>query len=590
MADLPLIQSGRVENAAIPNAILPQVNAPQVDYVGLKAGAQNQQQIAAALDRLSGTLFGVAREAAQQAGMQYVAENPITDEQLRAAREGNSEPLKLGGTLNVYDAAVRKARAFEVSNQFEIEARSKLAVMLTAVEQGSATTEQVKTQIGVMMDGFGKSLVNVDPEASLKFRATISTMGNTVLAKAAEEEIKLQKRQRLVKFDADFDNSVRLLEAAVSRGYWIDPQTQATRSVEDLANVYRETVKNSALLMTDPVMQKTYSDKFEAAYKKARVGAVSAFVTSDEFGTSFEQGLQRIRTGDVGKMKDVFAGLDFDAKKEVVANFMLSNNQRIDAKNQQRLEAERAGQASAVNILSQIYALPDGDPKRKTLGAQLASVARNAPGSVPIGVLKDVLDTGATGNAQVEFNVINGIYNGTITNADQIWSKVGSGGINGKQAIGALKLLNSEDRRDQQELDRGLARLAGVPSMPGQVTVIDPKGAEFQRLQALRADAQSIVAEATRDGKVLTSRQVLETVEKKLETKRNTEQARAAQKQLDEYATRPDGSSKPGRDWITGKVTRENLPALRHKAGKDPVKLREIDNIEKLLKQAEGGN
>lgn len=580
MAELPLIQSGRVENAAIPNAILPQVNAPQVDYVGLKAGAQSQQQIAASLDRLSGTLFGIAKEAAQQAGMQYVAENPITDEQLRAAREGNSEPLKLGGTLNVYDAAVRKARAFEISNQFEVEARSKLAVMLTAVEQGSATTEQVKTQIGVMMDGFGKSLINVDPEASLKFRATISTMGNTVLAKAAEEEIKLQKRQRLVKFDADFDNSVRLLEAAIGRGYWIDPQTQQMRSVEDLANVYRDTVKNSALLMTDPVMQKTYSDKFEAAYKKARIGAVSAFVTSDEFGTNFEQGLQRIRIGDVGKMKDVFAGLDFDAKKEVVANFMLSNNQRIDAKNQQRLEAERAGQASAVNILSQIYALPDGDPKRKTLGAQLANVARSAPGSVPFGVLKDVLDTSAGGNNQVEFNVINGIYNGSITTADQIWSKVGSGGMNGKQAIGALKLLNSEDRRDQQELDRGLARMAGIPTIPGQVTVFDPKGAEFQRLQTLRADAQSITAEATREGKVLTPRQVLDRVETNLEKTRNTEAAKSARTQLDTVYSK--------RDWINGPITRETLPALKQKAGNDVNKQREITRIEQLLKQAEG--
>lgn len=590
MAELPLIQSGRVENAAIPNAILPQVNAPQVDYVGLKAGAQSQQQIAASLDRLSGTLFGIAKEAAQQAGMQYVAENPITDEQLRAAREGNSEPLKLGGTLNVYDAAVRKARAFEISNQFEVEARSKLAVMLTAVEQGSATTEQVKTQIGVMMDGFGKSLINVDPEASLKFRATISTMGNTVLAKAAEEEIKLQKRQRLVKFDADFDNSVRLLEAAIGRGYWIDPQTQQMRSVEDLANVYRDTVKNSALLMTDPVMQKTYSDKFEAAYKKARIGAVSAFVTSDEFGTNFEQGLQRIRIGDVGKMKDVFAGLDFDAKKEVVANFMLSNNQRIDAANQRRMENERAGQATAINLLSQIYQLPDGDPKKQSLALQLATVARNAPGSVPLGVMKDVLDSNAGGNQQTEFNVINGIFSGTITSADQIWSKVGPGGMNGKQAIGALKLLNSEDRRDQQELNTGLARLAGIPTIPGSPVVLDPKGAEFQRMQELRSKAQQMQAEATREGKVLTPRQVLEAVEKDLEKRRNSESARAAQKQLDEYATRPDGSAKPGRDWITGKVTRENLPALKHKAGKDPVKLREIDNIEKLLKQAEGGN
>jgi len=582
MAEYPLLQSGRVENVAIPGAVLPQVNAPQVNYVGLQAGAQYQQQIAQSLDRLTSNLFGIAKDAAQQAGLQYVADNPITDEQLRAAREGNAEPLKLGGTLNIYDAAVRKARAFEISNQFEIEARSKLAVMLTAVEQGGATTEQVKQQIGVMMDGFGKSLINVDPEASLKFRATISTMGNTVLAKAAEEEIKLQKRQRLVKFDADFDNSVRLLEASVARGYWIDPATQQTRSVEDLANVYRDTVKNSALLMTDPVMQKTYSDKFEAAYKKARIGAVSDFVTSDEFGTDFEKGLARIRIGDVGKMKDVFASMDYADKKEVVANFMLSNNQRIETANQKRLEAERAGQASAINILSQIYTLPEGDPKRKTLSAQLATVARNAPGSVPIGVLKDVLDTSAGGNAMAEFNLVNGIYNGSVTNANQIWSNVGPNGINGKQALSALKLLNSEDRRDQQELDRGLSRLAGIPTMPGQVTVIDPKGAEFQRLQTLRADAQSIQAEAIRKNEVLTPRQVLERVETSLQKTRSTEQANAARKSLDTVWSK--------KEWINGPITRDSIPALRRKAGNDVGKNREVDQIEKLLKQAEGGN
>jgi hypothetical protein len=244
------------------------------------------------------------------------------------------------------------------------------------------------------------------------------------------------------------------------------------------------------------------------------------------------------------------------------------------------LEAQRAGEASAVSILSQIYALPDGDAKRKTLGAQLATVARNAPGSVPFGVLKDVLDTSAGGNAQVEFNVINGIYNGSITSSDQIWSKVGPGGINGKQAITALKLLNSEDRRDQQDLDRGLARLAGIPTMPGQVTVIDPKGVEFQRLQTLRADAQSVTAEATREGKVLTPRQVLEKVEGNLEKTRNTEQAKAARNQLDTVYSK--------REWINGPITRDSLPALKRKAGNDVNKNREITRIEQLLKQAEG--
>ena len=76
--------------------------------------------------------------------------------------------------------------------------------------------------------------------------------------------------------------------------------------------------------------------------------------------------------------------------------------------------------------------------------------------------------------------------------------------INGKQAVGALKLLQSEDRRDQGDLDRGLAKLAGIPTMPGSVTVLDPKGTEFQRLQRLRVDAQQVQSQAAIEGKVLT--------------------------------------------------------------------------------------
>ncbi len=402
MADLPLLQSGRVENVGIPGAVLPQVNAPQVDYVGLKAAANYQQTLTQQLDRLSSTLFGIAKESAQQAGMQYVADNPITDAQLRAAREGNTEPLKLGGTFNVYDAAVRKARAFEISNNFEVEARAKLSTLLTAVEQGGATTEQVKNQIGVMMDGFSKSLVNVDPEASLKFRATISTMGNTVLAKAAEEEIKLQKRQRLVKFDADFDNSVRLLEASIARGYWVDPETQGVRSVEDLANVYRETVKNSALLMTDPALQKTYSDKFEAAYKAARIGAVSSFVTSAEFGTDFEQGLAKLRVGDVGKMKDVFAGMPNDEKAKVVANYMVAFNNRKSVQDAQRVEDKRLAVAEFVPLYDKALALPEGNAQRKTLISQIVGIAERQPDAVPLGVLKDLLEPNKEGNHRAD--------------------------------------------------------------------------------------------------------------------------------------------------------------------------------------------
>ncbi len=153
-----------------------------------------------------------------------------------------------------------------------------MTTMLTAVEMGKATTEQVQNKLSTMMDGFSRSLAQVDPEASLKFRATSATMGNTVLSKAAEFEMKREKAKRMIEIDSDFDNVTRLLEAAVSQGFWIDKNTQQKRSIEELADVYRQSIATRALLVGDATVQKQYSDKFEAALKNAKVNAVTKFL------------------------------------------------------------------------------------------------------------------------------------------------------------------------------------------------------------------------------------------------------------------------------------------------------------------------
>jgi hypothetical protein len=110
--------------------------------------------------------------------------------------------------------------------------------------------------------------------------------------------------------------------------------------------------------------------------------------------------------------------------------------------------------------------------------------------------------------------------------------------------------------------------------------VIDPKGKEFERLQQLRASALQIQSQAVRDGKFLQPKQILEQVSKDLEARRNTEQAKAAQKSLTEV-----WEKKP---WINGPINRDSLPALERKAGDDKNKQREIAQIKRLLEQAEG--
>lgn len=583
MATLPIIQSGRMENIGIPGAVTPNVQAPQVDYVGLRQAAAANQQMAQTLDRLSAQLFRTAGEEAQRAGLQFVADNPVTDQQLQAAMEGDPTPLveRQGGSI--FDQAVRKARALELSGRFEAEARKQLTGMLAAVEAGDpkASTEGIQASISTMMDGMSKSLAQVDPEASLKFRASIATTGNTVIQKAAEVQLKREKAARQIRFDANFDNVTRLIEAEISQGFWIDPATNQKRSIEDRLGMYRTAITNEALLLGDAPMARTYSDKFDVAVRNAKVAAVTKELLADpQYMADPEAALRNLRAGNVGKMSDVVKMMllvDSGSVDKIGANFMVAVNNANTLATRKREAELRAGTNQAVNILEQVYQLPDTDPKRRQLALQLVSLPE---GSVPLGVLKDVLEPTkpGEGNPQVEFNMLTGIYNGTITEPGQIWSRVGKG-LTGKQAVSLLKTLTNEDRRDQRDLDNGLAKLAGIPTMPGQVTVIDPKGAEFQRLQDLRANAMQIQSEATRKGEVLTPRQILDRVSGDLQKRRDSEAAKSARTQLQVYEKR---------SWVNGPITRDSLPALERKAGNDTAKLRELTQIKKLLNQSEG--
>jgi hypothetical protein len=107
------------------------------------------------------------------------------------------------------------------------------------------------------------------------------------------------------------------------------------------------------------------------------------------------------------------------------------------------------------------------------------------------------------------------------------------------------------------------------------VTIIDPKGQEFQRLQQLKSKAQAIQSQATAEGKFLQPKAILDQISKEVETSRNTEQAKAAQRTLESVWEKKAG----------GKITRDTLPALENSK---KLKPQEITQIKRLLDQAEG--
>lgn len=581
------IESGQMQIRSVGGVPMAQVQQQGVDYIAPRVAAQGAGQLAQILDRMSASAFQTAAQMRVEEAEQYVAQNPPSAEQLERAKDGLTWGLGGRGdmasittnTLNIFDKAVAKARSLELAGHFEIEGRNELAKMLSDVEAGRVTSDQVSAKIKAMSEGFfPKSLARTNPEAAIKFRATMATHGNTVLNAAYKADLDRAKNQRIAKFDANFDNVVRLLEAEVSRGSWTDSNGQQ-RSIDELADVSRQNILNQALLLGDKALQTEYSTKFETALRNAKINAVTKALITDQNMVDPERTLQKLRAGDLGNMSPVLQSMianDFDAVAKVTANFMVAVNNRKSIADAKAADAKRQGEAQAVNLLEQIFPLPPGNPKRKQLIDQLTALPE---GSVPIGTLKDLLEPKQPEtNQAVYFNLLTGIYNNTITDPKQIWGLVGKG-IDGKDAVAALKLLAADDRRDSAELDRGISQLAGIPVIPGSVVVIDPKGAEFQRRNDLKAQALQIQAAAAAQGKTVTTREILTQLETGIAARRNTETARAAQTSLKVYEKQ---------DWINGPITRDTLPALERKAGTDKKKVQELNRIKQLLKQAEG--
>jgi len=587
------IESGRIQIDAPGSVPMERIAPQQVDFMtAAREEARGAATMADIIDRMSTTVFGMAKEMAQEEALRFAAENPITDQQLTLAREGLPSAIpgvgKMSNDVTVYGKALQKARTLQLSGYFEMEGRNELAKLLVDVQNGKASSTDVANKISVVTDGYAKSLAKIDGEASIKLRATMATHGNTVLNAAYESELKRKKSEDITKFDLDFDNTMKLLEATVSRGFWIDQNGQQ-RSINDLAKNIEVNISNQSMLIGDAGVQKEYSEKFRVALRTAKINAVTKHVMSDEFMADPTVTLNKIRTGDVGKMSQVLKEMvatDFDAVAKVTANYMLAVNQKEEIARRKRDDEKRTAESTAINLLEQIY--PIKDPKNPTRQKLVADLMALPPGSVPIGTIKDILEPNkeGTGNSMSEYNALGMIFDGKITDKAQI-DRIPN--LTVGQRLTLLKALRSENKAGDRELDSGLNKLSGINADPGTVVVLDKNSAEFKRKQELKTRVLQIQAEASAKGETITERQILNQIESEILAKKNTSEAKQALDSLNYYVIDKSGRAKPDRDWITGPVNRQTLPALKQKAGTDPKKLRQIQEIERLLKISEGG-
>ncbi len=562
------IDSGNIQLRQVNAAPVQQVVPRGVDYVGPRAEAQANQSLANIIDRMGQFANSVIKDIRVDQAMKYTAQNPITPEQIEAAKDGDTSQVIPKGNFSYFDQAVRKARSFEISNAFEMEGRQQLAQMLTQIESGQPiTAEQISTKITSLTDGYTASLAKIDGEAALKFRASMATYGNSVLSHALTLESKKAKEQGLVKLRSDYENQRKIFETAVLT----QPETAA-----GVEQVTRKSILDQAALQ-GPVVFNQYVNEIDKDLREVKINAVTKAILEDDALMSNTQIYKRIQTGNVGRYGAVVGTLDQDAIAKINANIFTAQNQRQSMATEARAEAKRQDMIDMTNLLTKALPLPENSKERKKLAGQIADIANRNPDAVPIGVLNEMFKPPkageGAGNQMIEFNVRTLIRRNQITSEDQILKYVGPNGLNGKQANELLGELFRVDRGDSDKLDQGLNKRAGIPVEKNGMSIIDPKGAEFKRKQELKAQAAEITARYLREGKVEpTSQQILDELDDLISKRMKSETVQAAKRSLETY------SKKAGVPITSG-----NLSALEQKGKLNP---NEIKQVKRLLEQA----
>lgn len=566
MAEIEKLSSGRVGIQGAPAAATPQVVYPQLTpEIAMIQQAKYQGTMADKLDRMTSIIFREGSEISQKAGLQWAAENPLTQAQLQAMSKGDLSTVGLGNQFSMFDNAVRKVRAFELSAHAEAEASTKLLDIYQQAERGELDFEGVRTQVKALTDGFGQSLANVDPESSFKYRASMATMGNKII----DETAKLEGKKRIIangiKTERMYQNFIRMAEIVYNGENQIDPSTGQPIVKEEIVDAMAENFLNNTIALVGIQGAQNYQAKVMKDLTDTKVNALTKYI-ADEFG-ALPDGFSRLRVGDAGRLTDVYQSLPIDGQAKVMQTYLTKISTDMSIRDQTDKANKTDRELQTIQLYKQLQTVGDG-PQKNAIIRQLADLR-----VVGFDDLKKISMGGGESNPMAIFNTKEAIYNGTITTSEQIRNLPLQPG----DKVKMLDVLHSNTKDEDRKLDSGLRKLAGIPD--GLVT-LDPKGEEFKRLRNYQADVADIKAEAMRKGEVLTNSVILERIGKKVEEKKNTQAAKGARTSLAPYEEKAGGP-----------ITSETFGSFEKKVrdGKvKNVKPTDLPRIRALVDQAEG--
>lgn len=341
MARLP-----RYRPLGIGVASLPSVNFAQTGM----AQARVANTIASSLDRMSSFAFREAEVQAKLEGAEYGAANAPTAQQLEdATTPAEREELMPGGKGTVYDRAARSAAMETISLNLETAARQEITALRLTASASNMATSELQTKIDGVINGYSGALYDINPASSKRFRAGMSTVGNSAVVAHANKLAELRLKQDKIDAIAGIDTIKTSLPDIIANGDRVVDGVAVT--LTDLLAAERSKVFDHAKKIGDMPLLKRQLDDFDKIVSKEMIGVVSDWAAESPLARDAELMMGKISDKRIASIYKQMTPEQRRGAIEAVFSVTAKELQRESA-----MESKLAGdrKQNSINIRTQI--------------------------------------------------------------------------------------------------------------------------------------------------------------------------------------------------------------------------------------------
>jgi hypothetical protein len=493
-------------------------DVPRIDFSGQRSAAEVSGQMAKSLDRMSKWAFGEAFDRAKEEGLQYGAENPVTRQQLMDAVTAGENPDKLFQKRNtIFGDAARAAQIAALTSEIEMTAQQQMNLLKLGVERGEVDLNTAQKEIQAMLDGYGKSLVNVDPKASLKLRATLATNANAAYLAMSRAYFKQQDDLRKQAVDQWIDITLgEQVRTIIEAGDTVDPTDGRKITVQQRIDAtVRNTLLNNLNAIHDPVFARQAMVRYNKIVSDARVDALTKVASTPEFARDPISGkfdpvaaVARADKGDFGAYSSVYAAMPADEQIKVRTALRQAAADRYTAEQHAEATAKKKDELE-VNRL--VALLPDASPEvyRKTVARlrEISGTTGAISGQAINALVKAKRDGDSDGNINAQLRAEMMIRREGVTDINTVIARVP--GLKPKQiARLADMILDDGEKRLNREINiqagipEGMVQLDGEQQRRKLALTIAAERLKREQIQKNgRWDPETVIAEirANRD-------------------------------------------------------------------------------------------